>query len=110
LRQRPSETAKGISAARRERIEAAVEAGGSHVARPYDGWIAADPFPGAASGFSSPGRRASEGRSRSARRLDVAPKRIARSAARRRMTAAQKKRWAARKAKAAAAGAPAVAE
>ena len=37
---------KGISAIRRERIEAAVEAGGKHVAQPYEGWIAADPFRG----------------------------------------------------------------
>ena len=37
---------KGISATRRERIEAAVEAGGKHVAQPYEGWIAADPFRG----------------------------------------------------------------
>jgi len=34
----------GISATRRERIEAAVEAGGRHAAQPYEGWIAADPF------------------------------------------------------------------
>ena len=37
---------KGISATRRERIEAAVEAAGRHFARPYEGWIAADPFRG----------------------------------------------------------------
>jgi hypothetical protein len=37
---------KGISATRRERIEAAVEAAGKHVAQPYEGWIAADPFRG----------------------------------------------------------------
>src|ERR1035437_2158772 len=37
---------KGISAIRRERIEAAVAAGGKHVAQPYEGWIAADPFRG----------------------------------------------------------------
>ena len=37
---------RGISATRRERIEAAVEAGGKHVAQPYEGWIAADPFRG----------------------------------------------------------------
>jgi hypothetical protein len=37
---------KGISATRRERIEAAVEAGGKRVAEPYEGWIAADPFRG----------------------------------------------------------------
>jgi hypothetical protein len=36
----------GISAIRRERIEAAVEAAGKHVAQPYEGWIAADPFRG----------------------------------------------------------------
>jgi hypothetical protein len=37
---------KGISATRRERIEAAVEAAGQHLAQPYEGWIAADPFRG----------------------------------------------------------------
>jgi hypothetical protein len=37
---------KGISATRRESIEAAVEAAGKHVAQPYEGWIIADPFRG----------------------------------------------------------------
>ena len=37
---------KGISSTRRERIEAAVEAGGKHSAEPYEGWIAADTFRG----------------------------------------------------------------
>jgi hypothetical protein len=37
---------KGIPSTRRERIEAAVEAGGKHVAESYEGWIAADPFRG----------------------------------------------------------------
>ena len=37
---------KGISATRRERIEAAVEAAGQHLAQPYEGWIAADLFRG----------------------------------------------------------------
>jgi hypothetical protein len=37
---------KGIPATRRERIEAAVEAGGKHVKEQYEGWIAADPFRG----------------------------------------------------------------
>ena len=37
---------KGIPAARRERIEAAVEAAGQRLAQPYEGWIAADPFTG----------------------------------------------------------------
>ena len=37
---------KGIAATRRERIEAAVEAAGQHLAQPYEGWIAADPFRG----------------------------------------------------------------
>lgn len=36
---------KGIPA-RRERIEAAVEAGGKHVKEPYEGSIASDPFRG----------------------------------------------------------------
>ena len=37
---------KGIPATRRERIEAAVEAGGKHVAGAHEAWIAADPFRG----------------------------------------------------------------
>jgi hypothetical protein len=37
---------KGVSATHRERIEAVVEAAGKHVAQPYEGWIAADPFGG----------------------------------------------------------------
>jgi hypothetical protein len=37
---------KGISATRRARIEAAVEAAGQHLAQPYEGWIAADPSRG----------------------------------------------------------------
>ena len=37
---------KGIPATRRERIEGAAEAGGSHVKEQYEGWIAADPFRG----------------------------------------------------------------
>ena len=37
---------KGVPATRREPIEAAVEAGGKHVAESYEGWIAADPFRG----------------------------------------------------------------
>jgi hypothetical protein len=35
---------KGIPATRRECIEAAVVAGGKHVAAPHEAWIAADPF------------------------------------------------------------------
>ena len=35
---------KGISATRRERIEAAVEAAGQNLAQPFEAWIAADPF------------------------------------------------------------------
>jgi hypothetical protein len=38
--------AKGIPATRRERIEAAVEAGGRHVTAPHEAWIAGDPFCG----------------------------------------------------------------
>ncbi|MGA2119757.1 MAG: hypothetical protein ABSH56_34050 [Bryobacteraceae bacterium] len=34
---------KGIPATRREGIEAAVTAGGKHVAGPHEAWIAADP-------------------------------------------------------------------
>ena len=37
---------KGIPVTGRERIEAAVEAGGKHVAESHEGWIAADPFRG----------------------------------------------------------------
>ena len=37
---------KGISATRREIIEAAVEAAGKYFAQPYEGWIVADPFRG----------------------------------------------------------------
>jgi hypothetical protein len=37
---------KGIPGHRRERIEAAVVAGGKRVAGPYEAWIAADPFRG----------------------------------------------------------------
>ena len=37
---------KGIPGTRRERIEAAVEAGGRHVKEQYEGWIAGDPFRG----------------------------------------------------------------
>ena len=33
---------KGISSTRRERIEAAVEFGGKHVAAPHEAWIATD--------------------------------------------------------------------
>ena len=39
---------KGIPATRRERIEAAVTAGGKHLAEPYEAWITADPFRGGA--------------------------------------------------------------
>ena len=37
---------KGIPATRLEPIQAAVEAGGKHVAGPHEAWIAADPFRG----------------------------------------------------------------
>ena len=37
---------KGVPGARRERIEAAVVAGGKHWNGPYEAWIAADPFNG----------------------------------------------------------------
>jgi hypothetical protein len=37
---------KGIPATRRERIAAAVESGGKHVAASYEAWIAADTFRG----------------------------------------------------------------
>jgi hypothetical protein len=37
---------KGIPGHRRERIEAAVVAGGKHTKTPHEAWIAADPFNG----------------------------------------------------------------
>jgi hypothetical protein len=37
---------KGVPGHRRERIEAAVIAGGRHVRGPHEAWIAADPFKG----------------------------------------------------------------
>jgi hypothetical protein len=37
---------KGVPATRRERIEAAIEAGGRHTSAPYEAWIAAEPFRG----------------------------------------------------------------
>ena len=37
---------KGIPATRRERIEAAVEAGGKHIKHAYEAWITTDPFRG----------------------------------------------------------------
>jgi hypothetical protein len=37
---------KGLPSHRRERIEAAVVAGGKHTKAPHEAWIAADPFKG----------------------------------------------------------------
>jgi hypothetical protein len=37
---------RGVPSNRRERIEAAVVAGGRHVSGPHEAWIAADPFNG----------------------------------------------------------------
>jgi len=37
---------KGVPGNRRERIEAAVVAGGRHTRGPHEAWIAADPFRG----------------------------------------------------------------
>ncbi|MBS1856128.1 MAG: hypothetical protein JST11_12235 [Acidobacteria bacterium] len=37
---------KGIPGTRRERVEAAVVAGGKHTTDPYEGWIVADPIRG----------------------------------------------------------------
>jgi hypothetical protein len=37
---------RGIPGNRRERIEAAVVAGGRHASGPHEAWIAADPFNG----------------------------------------------------------------
>ena len=37
---------KGVPGNRRERLEAAVVAGGTHARGPHEAWIAADPFRG----------------------------------------------------------------
>ena len=37
---------KGVPGSRRERIEAAVVAGGKHARGPHEAWISADPFKG----------------------------------------------------------------
>ena len=37
---------KGIPATQRERIEAAVEAAGRHLTRPFEAWIVAEPLRG----------------------------------------------------------------
>jgi hypothetical protein len=37
---------KGIPGTRRERIEAAVQAGGKQLSGPYEAWISSDPFRG----------------------------------------------------------------
>jgi hypothetical protein len=37
---------KGVPATRRQRIEAAVVAGGKHITAPYEAWIASEPFRG----------------------------------------------------------------
>jgi hypothetical protein len=37
---------KGLPGSRRERIEAAIVAGGRHARGPHEAWIAADPFRG----------------------------------------------------------------
>jgi hypothetical protein len=37
---------KGVPGNRRERIEAAVVAGGRHARGPHEAWVAADPFKG----------------------------------------------------------------
>jgi hypothetical protein len=37
---------QGISATRRDRIQAAVEAGGKHFSASYEAWISSDPFRG----------------------------------------------------------------
>jgi hypothetical protein len=92
---------KGIPAARRERIEAAVEAAGQRLAQPYEAWIAADPFTGCVRVLIT-GPQGFKGTVAFA--LGEAPKRIVSAAARRRMAAARRKRWTGRrKAKAAAA-------
>jgi hypothetical protein len=72
----------GISAARRERIEAAVAAAGQRLAQPFEARIAADPFRGGVLIFIT-GRQGFEKTVTVA--LGESPKRIARSAARRRM-------------------------
>jgi hypothetical protein len=73
---------QAISAARRERIEAAVEAGGAHVAQPYAAWNAADPSRGVGRVLITgpPGFERTV-----ASAADEAPERTARSAGCRRM-------------------------
>jgi hypothetical protein len=51
---------KGLSTNRRERIDAAVVAGGTHARGPHEGWIAVDPR--GAFAYSSPGRMDSSDR------------------------------------------------
>jgi hypothetical protein len=97
---------QGLSAPRRERIEAVVEATGQRLAQPVRNLDRRGGVPGAASGCSSRGRRAWKKRSRSLSTwrpgASHGPPR------RRRMAAAQRKRWAAgRKMAAAATVAPA---
>jgi hypothetical protein len=98
---------QGVFAARRERVEPAVEAAGQHVAQPYESWIAADSSRGGVRVLIT-GPHGFEGPVAFAR--DEAPKRIVSPAARRRMAAAQRKRWAGRRKAKAAAAAPAPAK
>ena len=98
---------QGLSAARRQRIDSAVEAAGQRPASPYEAWIAADPSPGGVRVLIT-GPRGFERKVAFAVGRSAGPERIVRSAARRRRAAAQRKRWvAARKAKAAATPTPA---
>ena len=106
-RRRSGYPCQGISATRRERIEAAVAAGGAHVAQPFEAWIAADPSRGGLRVLIT-GPRGFERTVAFA--LDEAHKRIVGPAACRRMGAAQRKRWAAARNAKAAATAPAPAK
>jgi hypothetical protein len=66
IRARPSGLRRRFSAARRQRIEAAVEAArGQRLAQPYEARIAADPFPGRRLGARHRAAGLSKGRSRS---------------------------------------------
>jgi hypothetical protein len=72
---------KGLAAARRERVEAAVAAG-HRLAQPYGAWIAADPFRGGVRVLitGSPGRRPSGFERTIGFARDAAPTRIVRPA------------------------------
>jgi hypothetical protein len=74
---------QGLSAARRQRIDSAVEAAGQRPASPYEAWIAADPSPGGVRVLIT-GPRGFERKGAFAVGRSAGPERIVRSAARRR--------------------------